>query len=139
MIRKQEFYEGAALRLLLRAGATMSVRYASPFFLIDARLRAYLKFSTKGRSPWGFKFARDEQSLIHASESDVPLVLGLVCGSDGVVALPFKAYRTIAAPSVSAVHIACYRQHGEHYAVSGPDGDLHHKIPPSNWSRLLDN
>jgi len=32
-IKKQEFYEGAALHLLVRGGAITSIRYELPFFV----------------------------------------------------------------------------------------------------------
>jgi len=51
-IKKQEFYEGAALHLLARSGRLSSVRYAAPFFLLNNELTVLLKYSTKGRSPW---------------------------------------------------------------------------------------
>lgn len=60
-IKKQEFYEGAALHLLVRSGGIMSIRYEAPFFLLNDNVLIYLKYSTKGRSPWGFTFTTDEQ------------------------------------------------------------------------------
>jgi hypothetical protein len=51
-IRKQEFYEGAALHLLARTGGITSVRYEAPFFLVN-QLSVLLKYSTRARSPWG--------------------------------------------------------------------------------------
>ena len=50
-IKKQEFYEGAALHLLARAGGITSLRYEAPLFLLNNRLLVHLKYSTKGRSP----------------------------------------------------------------------------------------
>jgi hypothetical protein len=71
--------------------------------------------------------------------SDPKIVIGLVCGADGVVAFSYDAYRSVAAPRKAAVHIACYRKHGEHYEVNGPDGTLDEKVAPSNWLRILDH
>jgi hypothetical protein len=138
-IKKQEFYEGAALHLLARTGAIMSIRYEAPFFLLNDSLLVLLKYSTKSRSPWGFTFAKDEQEVLQRKASQLKIVLGLVCGADGVVACSYDAYRSLAAPRKSAVHIACYRQHGKHYEVSGPDGSLDGKVAPSNWLRILDS
>lgn len=138
-IKKQEFYEGAALYQLARTGGVTSIRYEAPFFLLNEHLLVYLKYSTKGRSPWGFTFATDEQVLLQRSASQLKIVIGLVCGADGVAAVSYDAYESIAAPRNSAVHIACYRQHGEHYEVSGPDGKLDGKVAPSNWQRIFDH
>lgn len=137
-IRKQDFYEGAALYLLIRSGRITDIRYEPPLFVLNNRLLVHLKYSTKGRSPWGFTFTPDEQSILQSRASKLNLVIGLICGSDGVAAITFEAYSSIAAPRKSAVHIACYRQHGEHYEVNGPDGMLDRKIAPSHWQRILE-
>jgi hypothetical protein len=79
----------------------------------------------------------DEQELLLTKALDSKIVLGLICGSDGVAAISYDDYRTIAPPRKSSVHIACYREHREHYEVNGPDGTLAEKIPPSNWQRIL--
>ncbi|HUE88335.1 MAG TPA: hypothetical protein VMO26_19845 [Vicinamibacterales bacterium] len=63
-IKKQEFYEGAALHLLARTGAITCSRYESPFFVVNNTVVVHLKYSTKGRSPWGFTFMPDEQALL---------------------------------------------------------------------------
>ncbi len=137
-IKKQEFYEGAALHLLARTDTIAGIRYEAPFFLLNDHLLVLLKYSTKGRSPWGFTFTADEQVVLEKRASQDKIVIGLVCGGDGVVALGYDGYRSVAAPRKSAVHIACYRQHGEHYEVNGPDGKLKGKVAPSSWLRLLD-
>lgn len=137
-IKKQEFYEGAALHLLVRTNGVVTIRYEAPFFLINNLLLVHLKYSAKGHSPWGFTFTPDEQMLLQKRASDRKIVIGLVCGADGVASFTYDAYRSIAAPCKSAVHIACYRQHGEHYEVNGPDGKLDGKVAPSNWQKILE-
>jgi hypothetical protein len=137
-MKKQEFYEGAALHQLARSGAITSLRYDAPFFLLNGNLLIYLKYSTRGRSPWGFTFMPDEQVLLETRGSKSKIVIGLICGADGVAALGCDAYFSVAVLSKSAVHVACYRRHGEHYEVNGPDGMLDKKIAPSNWRRILE-
>ncbi len=138
-IKKQEFYEGAALHLLARTDAITSIRYDAPFFLLNDQLLVLLKYSTKGRSPWGFTFTRDEQGALQKRASEFKIVIGLICGSDGVAGFSYDAYVKVAAPRKSAVHIACYRPHHKHYEVNGPDGTLNGKVAPSNWLRILDH
>ena len=138
-IKKQEFYEGAALHLLARTGVISSIQYEAPFFILNDQLFALLKYSTKGRSPWGFTFTSDEQKILQSKAAKFEIVVGLVCGADGVAAVAYNAYLRIAIPRESAIHIACYRQHGEHYAVKGPDGKLDGKVAPSDWLKILDN
>jgi len=74
-IKKQEFYEGAALHLLARTGGIMSIRYDAPFFLLNDQLLVILKYSTRGRSPWGFTFTRDEQVLLQNRASELKTVM----------------------------------------------------------------
>ena len=136
-IKKQEFYEGAALHVLARSGGITSIRYDAPFFLLNERLLVLFKYSTRSRSPWGFTFTSDEQALLRTRAGRSNIVIGLICGSDGVAAFSYDSYRTIAHSRQSAVHIACYRQHGKHYDVKGPDGPLDEKVAPSLWRQLL--
>ena len=138
-IKKQEFYEGAALHMLARTGRITNIRYEDPFFVVNNQLVVFLKYSTRNRSPWGFTFTSDEQALLRGRASDLKIVIGLICGSDGVVAVTYDAYRSVAVPRESAIHIACYRNHGEHYEVNGPDGTLDRKVAPSNWQRILES
>jgi hypothetical protein len=137
-IKKQEFYEGAALHILARSGLVASLRYELPFFLLNGRLAVLLKYSTKGRSPWGFTFTTEEQVLVRKRAAKDNLLIGLICGADGVAAVPYESYVTIAGDSKNAIHIACYRDHGEYYQVNGPSGALANKIAPSNWQRALE-
>jgi len=137
-IKKQEFYEGAALHLLARTGGITSISYEPPLFVVNNHLLVLLKYCTKGRSPWGFTFVPEEQVLLHNRSAESKIVIGLICGADGVAAFTYDDYRKIAAPRHSAVHVACYRKHWEHYEVSGPDGTLDRKVAPSNWQRILE-
>lgn len=136
-IKKQEFYEGAALHLLARTGGVMSIQYEAPFFFLNNQLLVHLKYSTRGRSPWGFSFTTDEQILLQRRASEFKTVIGLICGADGVAAFTYDDYLKVASPRKSTIHIACYRRHGEHYEVNGPDGKLDGKVAPSNWKRIL--
>jgi hypothetical protein len=137
-IRKQDFYEGAALHALARRGVITSIQYDAPLFRLNDRLLVHLKYSTKVRSPWAFTFTADEQRLMRAKRVEAGIVIGLICGSDGVAAISYEQYCGVVSDQVSSVHIACYRSYGEHYEVNGPDGKLHGKISPSDWHRILD-
>ena len=136
-IRKQEFYEGAALHLLARSGNIQGIRYEHPFFLLNENLLVHLKYSTRKRSPWGFTFTPDEQVLLQQKASELQTIIALVCGGDGVAAISYADYVQVAALRQSAVHIACYRDHRELYEVNGPDGRLRGKVSPGSWQRIL--
>lgn len=136
-IKKQEFYEGAALHLLARTGQLKSLDYEPPFFLVNNQLQILLKYSTRGRSPWGFTFTTDEQQILKNNSSKLKTIIGLICGADGIAAFCYEDYISVAAPRDSAIHIACYRGHHEHYEVNGPDGTLAAKVAPSDWQGIL--
>lgn len=134
-IQKQEFYEGAALHALVCGGNVRSIAYIAPFFVVNDEIAAYIKYSTKGRTPWGFTFTRQEQERIY--EETRPLMIALVCGSDGIAAVTRDEYRRIAALTNVAIRVACNRKHGEHFEVTGPDALLDRKVSPSRWPRLF--
>ena len=136
-IKKQEFYEGAALHQLVRCNELTRIEYDNPFFLLDNRFLVYFKYSTKGRSPWGFTFTKEEQELLELRAQKNRIVIGLVCGAGGVAAMSFSSYSRLAHRSNSSIHIACHRRHGEHYEVTGPDGAMNGKVSPSKWQRIL--
>lgn len=136
-IKKQEFYEGAALHLLARSGSITSLRYEPPFFELNGHTTVLLKYSTRGRSPWGFTFMPEEQISLREKATAGRTVIGLVCGADGVASFDYAAYQEIAGVRDASLHVACYRKHGEHYEVSGPEGVIGRKIAPSNWPRIL--
>lgn len=136
-IQKQEFYEGAALHQLIRGSPGVRIVHVPPLFVFNDRLQVHLKHSTGKRSPWGFTLMSDEQLFLQERSLLMPLVLGLVCGDDGVAAVPYEGLAAIASRRDVALRVACYRSHREHFEIRGPDGVLPRKIAPSDWVRLL--
>lgn len=137
-IQKQEFYEGAALHQLIRGSIGLtSISHSPPFFVLGGSLQIHLKYSTAKRSPWGFTFMPGEQVLLQQRARDMPLVIGLICGADGVAAVPYDAYARVAQLKRAALHISCRRSHRQHFEIGGPDGTLPNKVAPSDWIRLL--
>lgn len=137
-IKKQEFYEGAALHLLARSGRIARLTYQPPFFVLNNDYLVLLKYCTKVRSPWGFTFTPDEQASLKQRGADYTTYIGLICGADGIAAVPYDQYRIIAAFRTSALHVSCFRKHREHYEVNGPDGSLERKVAPSDWQKILE-
>lgn len=137
-IQKQEFYEGAALYQLLRGSlAPVVVSYEAPFFVLNGKIRIYLKYSTAKRSPWGFSFAAEEQAMLMAQRGAMGLFIGLVCGADGIATISYDSYAKVAALRDVALRISCRRNHREHFEVSGPDGVMPGKVAPSEWTKLI--
>jgi len=137
-IRKQDFYEGAAIHLLARSGRLHGVSYKAPFFVFNREVAVLLKYSTRVRSPWAFTFMPDEQLCLERKSAELRTVVALICGADGVAAVSYADFRAVGAPRQSAFHVSCYRQHGEWYELNGPDGTVASKIAPANWRRLLE-
>jgi hypothetical protein len=138
-IQKQEFYEGAAIYQLIRGSSSVKVRYASPLFVFNDRLQLRLKYCTAKRSPWNFTFTPDEQALLQERSKMMPLVIGLICGSDGIAALPYEDYACIASIQDTALSVSCRRKHRERFEIGGPNGTLPGKIAPADWSNILGN
>jgi len=136
-IRKQDFYEGAALYSLIKAAGAAHIRYDAPFFIVDDRVVLYLKYSTRVRSPWGFTFSAEEHTLLERPRAEGGVTIALICGEDGIACMGIDSLKSIARNKGTASRIACFRRHGEHYGISGPDGALDSKVPPSNWHKLL--
>lgn len=124
---------------MARAGSITSILYVPPFFILNKNVLALLKYSTRTRSPWGFTFTSDEQELLQTKSKEIRTVIGLICGADGVAAFEYDSYLRIGNLRSSALHIACYRRHGEHYEICGPDGTMNGKIAPSSWRRILES
>lgn len=136
-IRKLEFYEGAALYRLVRSLGEVRIRVHSGGLILDDRLCIYFKYCTRTRSPWSFTFSSAERSEIASQVALMPVVIGLVCGSDGIAALFHEEYIAVAGEGGSQVAISCSRGYDKHYAIGGPAGELSRKIAPSAWSKLL--
>jgi hypothetical protein len=136
-LRKQYFYEGAALHGLVRTGLLDKVRYTPPFLSFNESISVLLKYCTRGRSPWGFTFAPEEQQALARKAAEIKTYVGLICGSDGVTAIEFEAYALIAKVKSTPIRLSCFRDYGEHYEVRGPDGVLPYKVPPSAWQKIL--
>lgn len=135
-IKKQEFYEGAALHQLACGASAVTIRLESPFFVLNDRSLLLLKYSTKNRTPWAFTFSASEQALLAQRAATTTIFIGLICGADGVAAIDYQSFRTVARMKDGAIHIACYRRRGEHYEVCGPDGTVGRKVAPSKWRQL---
>lgn len=139
IFQKHEFYEGAALYQLIRATGSIFLQYQPPFFVVNDKVHVYLKYSTAKRSPWGFTFTSDERGLLSAQAgASRRVIIGLICGSDGIAALPLDDYFRVAGEGDGTRRVACIRRHREYFEITGPAGALDRKIAPSNWRRMLE-
>src|SRR5690349_16323853 len=130
-INKQAFYEGAALYMLARQARTIRLEYRNPFFIINAEVAVYLKYSARVRSPWTFTFGVAEFAALAETSCSSELVVGLICGGDGIAGVTYEQLHKIVGVPTSAAHVACARRYNEHYGVVGPQGELDKKVQPS--------
>jgi hypothetical protein len=137
-IRAKYFYEGAALHRLIRNGAVERIRWEDPFFEADGRLLIYLKYTKGRKSPWSFTLTPDEQKVLETGARRKSLVVGLICGGDGIAVVAMADLQEVAFQTNASSHIACYRRHSEFYEIAGPNGALARKVAPSDWDRLLE-
>ena len=138
-IQKQEYYEGAALHSLIRRSGEVHIRYSHPFFVLNGCQRAYVKYSTRGRSPWGFTFTPDECDILSRQIDGEPVIVALVCGSDGVASVRLELILESRGSENGPFRVSCYRDHKKHYRLKGPLGWLESAVAPSSWERTLES
>jgi len=136
-IHKLEFYAGAALYRLIRSLGDVRVRVDGGIVILDERLGIFLKYCTRTRSPWLFTFSATERLTLASNAAKMQVVIGLVCGSDGIATLQHQDYVAVTGNSASQAAISCSRGYDEHYAIGGPAGGLSRKVAPSAWNTLL--
>ena len=136
-ISKHEFYEGAALYQLIASGAVTTIRCESQVFVVNDSVQLYFKYCTKGRSPWSFTFTAAQRSFLQERAAKYPVVIGLICAADGIATLLYDSFCAITSLEQNTATILCRRKHGQHYLISGANGSVSKKIPPSMWPRLL--
>jgi hypothetical protein len=137
-IQKQEFYEGAALHRLFVNCTQVHFSYSLPFFVLDSRFKIYLKYSAAARSPWRFSFSAGEQETLKNNAGDCPIFIGLICGSDGIAALPAVGFFELVPIGGATAAISCSRKHGEYFELSGPAAACSKRIAPSDWAGLIE-
>ena len=133
MLDKTEYYHGAAIIRLLENSACESVKKKEYLgYVVNGSVFAFLKYSTKGRSPWGFSFDQEDvDRCVKMSQEYSRVVLGLICGGDGVCALEWNEAEMLLGGKPG--RIAAARKHNHSYSVWGTVGELKHKVPVGRW------
>lgn len=137
MLDKFEYYHGAAIIRLMQNKRCVSVRMRELLgYVVNENVFVFLKYTTKGRSPWGFTFDKEDvdRCLIMAS-AYCKVVLGFVCGGDGVCVLNWHEANDLLGGKSG--RIAVGRKHNHSYSVWGTVGELKHKIPVGRWPSLV--
>src|ERR1039458_7893664 len=85
MIDKQEFYHGAALIRVIDDRRCQSITKSDLGFVVNGNAFIYLKYRTKGRTPWRFQFGNDEVVYLNSVADKYPRILiAFICGGDGI-------------------------------------------------------
>lgn len=137
MLDRSEYYHGAAVVRLLEHKGCRSVRKRELLgYIVNETAFVLLKYTTKARTPWGFTFDQEDvdRCLRMASEYQA-VVLGLICGGDGVCALHWQEVQALLGDKPGRV--AAGRRHNESYGVWGTLGELKRKVPVARWPSLL--
>lgn len=135
MIDETEFYHGAALARVLNDPRCYAVRRQADVYIVnDARI-AFLKYTTKVRSPWRFTATEGDQQSLARAEARRSITIGLICGGDGICAVTLEEWRSLTACKLGWLSVR--RRFNEMYAVSGAAGELPRKISMQRWTDLL--
>lgn len=136
MIDKIDYYHGAAIVRLIEDSRCRTIGKCDYGYLINDEILVYLKYSTKGHSPWHFTITADDMNrLARAVEALKRCVVGFVCGGDGVCAARWLSVsQLIAAPPA---WITARRAFNGSYGLSGSRGALKHKIALNQWPGVV--
>jgi hypothetical protein len=105
-------------------------------YVVNNDLFVMLKYTTKARSPWGFTFDQEDvERCCKMIESYRRVILGLICGGDGVCALDWRQAEGLLQRKPG--RIAAGRMHNRRYEVWGSAGELKRKVSLRSWPSIL--
>lgn len=94
-----------------------------------ADVQVYLKYSTARLSPWNFTFAPSNLHAVHQRAGHDRVVVGLICGMDGIVGLqPMELFMLASPYADKAISIGVSRKKGHHYRVSSGAAKLPYTV-----------
>jgi len=137
MLDKFGYYHGAALIRLLDDERCRAVRkHGLLGYVVNDDIFVFLKYTTKARSPWGFAFDQEDIDRCFSMSTQYHrVILGLICGGDGVCALEWSQAKELLGGKPG--RIATGRKHNHSYDVWGSEGELKRKISLRRWPSLL--
>ena len=137
MLDKSEYYHGAAIVRLLEDERCQSIHLRKPrSYIVNNDVFVFLKYTTKGRTPWGFTFDQEDVDRCFRMATEYrKVVLGFICGGDGVCALDWQEAKNLLGGKPG--RIAASRKHDCSYSVWGTAGELKRKVPVGRWRSLV--
>lgn len=136
MLDKSEYYHGAAIIRLLADERCKTIRKRGLLgYVVNDNVFIFIKYTTKGRSPWGFTFDQEDVDRCFKMLNDYGrLILGLVCGGDGICALDWGEVKELLDGKPGRIAVA--RKHNHSYSVWGTAGELKRKVAVGRWPLL---
>lgn len=135
MIDKSEYYHGAAMIRLLGDNRCRSIRRHEFGYVINDGIFIFIKYTTKGRTPWRFTYSQEEINCLNSVVASFSkIVVVFVCGGDGICALLLQELDKILGQK--AGWVSAKRRHNESYEVAGPKMQLERKVPVQRWPLL---
>lgn len=137
MLEKSEYYHGAAIVRILEEKNCKSIHKLSNLgYIINNETFIFLKYRTKERTPWTFTFDQEDvDRCSNMAEQYKNVILGLICGGDGICGLNWKDGKDLLAGKPG--HITTARKHNHSYSVWGTEGELKGKISANTWPALI--
>ncbi len=137
MIDKFGYYHGAALVRLMDDERCRAVKKQGLLgYVVNDEIFVFLKYTTKARSPWGFTFDQEDVDRCSKMAQEFKsVVLGLVCGGDGICGLHWCEAKNLLGDKPG--RIATGRNHNQSYSVWGTAGEWKRKISLNRWPLLF--
>ena len=115
MLDKSAYYHGAALTLVLEDRRCNSIRMREHVgYVANDDIFLFIKYTTKVQPPWRFAFDQEDVDRCAQMQGEYRrVVLGLVCGGDGVCGLDWDRDRSLLDGKPG--WIATARKHNQRY------------------------
>lgn len=98
-IQVQDLYHGAVLTQITEHDSFKALNKVDSqygHYLVNHDTRLFVKYLTKEKSPWNFKFHESElQAIQHDMESSAKVFLCLVCGQETICALGINEFSNL--------------------------------------------
>ncbi len=137
MLDKSAYYHGAAIVAVLEDSRCRSIgKKGSLGYVVNSNIFLFIKYTTKSKSPWRFTFDQEDidRCIKMGGEYD-RIVLGLVCGGDGVCGVAWEEARSML--GMKAGWLAAARKHNQSYEVWGPENKMTRKVSLRRWPTLI--
>ncbi|MCP4649613.1 MAG: hypothetical protein GY853_05980 [PVC group bacterium] len=136
MIDKQEYYYGAGLIKLIDDPRFLTIKKNEDGYIVNDATFIYLKYRTKSMAPWSFTITKEEGQLLQKHRDKFTnVVIGLVCGGDGVCAVSFDLAKELLGGTEGSISVK--RKFREQYSVKGPAQKMKGKVSPKEWQERV--